>query len=456
MGFVSALNFTTLYGKTNEVIYIPSEISAYETCEQLHKPFIFKPSNINPVINGRPTNPPPSCDYCNLLDAIRNGKMLWWFRARNEDIHEKGLKDGYANTIASHLGYQTAGYYHFSGLLEFTDTTIIGRQLYNSGGGTSPGLRKYAITNDPRGARIQQAFIEYNDFFKTDLKGGRQRIRLDNERFIGDSGWRQMEQVYDGISLFNTAIPNLNLFYAYIGRVNRVWGPKGVGIFGDNANHTHVVNIRYDILDLGSIIGYEYFIDNAKVRNFSTSTLGLRFNGSKRYQNLNFLYTAEYANQANAANNPVHYRAQYSHFAGGMQIDTNPMDMEFDLQREDLGGQRHKIGGAFITPLASFHGFQGWAELFNVTPNRGVTDWVASASFKIKPLSDITFLTYYHHFRSSATSRHRFFGYEFDAEVGKEFKYVGLYLDYAKFISKNRTFIPTQRIWVIIKTLPFM
>ncbi len=437
-------------------VTVPPANKACEEYRRKHLPFIYNTSLINPLMNAYPTMLPPEHSYCNFLDALSNGKMLWWFRARNEDIDIQRFSDGYANTIASHLGYQTADYHNFSGVLEFVDNTIIGRQRYNSGGGTSPGLVTWAFTNDPRGARIDQVFIDYNDpYFKFDFKGGRQRIRLDNERFIGSSSWRQIEQVYDAGSVFYTGIPNLNVFYAYIGRVNRVWGPKGVGRFSANSTRTNIANMRYDIWDVGSLVGYGYFLDNEDVPTFSTNTVGLRFNGSHPYRNLNFLYTAEYARQENATNNPVHYRASYTHFAGGLQINTPCFDFEIDGQREELGGQKHQIGGAFITPLASFHSFQGWAELFNPTPNRGVIDLVASASVKIKPLWDIQLLSYYHNFRQSV-GNHRTYGNEVDAEIGKDFKYVGVYFDYANFMGRDRRFPNVRRYWVTIKTIPFM
>lgn len=393
---------------------------------------------------------PPKKNYTNFIDAVKKGSPFVYFRLRNEDAQQTSKKNAYANTLATRLGYQTAGLFHFSGLLEFTNTTILGSLRYNSGGGTSPQYVNYVTINDPRGTRVDQAFLEYDDFFKTDIKAGRQRIQLDNQRFIGNAGWRQTEQTFDSATLTNTYLRHTNLFYGYIGQVNRVWGPNGTGIFSNNTNYTHLINGRYDT-DYGSVTGYGYFIKNSTTPNFSTKSLGLRFNGNLPVKSVKLLYTLEYAHQNNVYNNPVSYSANYTNIGAGINFDTFIGKAELDLQREELGGSNTRTGASFRTPYATFHNFQGWAELFTTTPNAGVADTFVNASITL--LRDIKLLATYHNFRSSAGSMA--YGEEIDFEISKDFtKYFTGALAYANFGSKNKQFPHTQNIWLVLNT-PF-
>ena len=58
------------------------------------------------------------------------------------------------------------------------------------------------------------------------LKGGRQRIKLDDDRWIGNVGWRQNEQTFDALTLNTNAISNTALQYTYVSWVRRIFGQK--------------------------------------------------------------------------------------------------------------------------------------------------------------------------------------------------------------------------------------
>ena len=50
---------------------------------------------------------------------------------------------------------------------------------------------------DPKGTELNQGYVQYKGIDNVGLKLGRQRINLDNQRFIGGVGWRQQEQTFD-------------------------------------------------------------------------------------------------------------------------------------------------------------------------------------------------------------------------------------------------------------------
>ncbi len=56
--------------------------------------------------------------------------------------------------------------------------------------------------------------ISYASDFDTRFVLGRQRLLIGNQRFIGNSGWRQHEQTFDALSFTNTSVDKLSLTYA--------------------------------------------------------------------------------------------------------------------------------------------------------------------------------------------------------------------------------------------------
>ncbi len=90
------------------------------------------------------------------------------------------------------------------------------------------------VIADPNGTEINEAFARFQtdslfeSEFSLDLKAGRQRIKLDDDRFVGNVGWRQFEQTYDSVRIkSNLGIKDLTVQYAYIWHVQRIFGPDG-------------------------------------------------------------------------------------------------------------------------------------------------------------------------------------------------------------------------------------
>src|SRR5260370_3958939 len=106
---------------------------------------------------------------------------------------------------------------------------------------------------DPERARLNRLQLPYargptesataNNLQDLRFTIGRQRIIFADARFIGNVAWRQHEQTYDGISLVDTSLPATTFTYAYINRVNRVFGP--VSPVGRYDSHSQLVNVVY-------------------------------------------------------------------------------------------------------------------------------------------------------------------------------------------------------------------
>ena len=92
---------------------------------------------------------------------------------------------------------------------------------YNS---TRNGKTEYSIIADPYENELDQLWISYAGIPDTVIKGGRQVIQLDDQRFIGNVGWRQLQQTFDSVLIThnNQQLFGLTINAGYIGRVKTI------------------------------------------------------------------------------------------------------------------------------------------------------------------------------------------------------------------------------------------
>ena len=87
---------------------------------------------------------------------------------------------------------------------------------------------------------------------------GRQRIILDDHRFVGNVGWRQNEQTFDSLRVVNKSLANTTFDLAYVTQVNRVFGkesPQG-RYDGDSV----LANASYQFA-IGKLTGFGYWVE---------------------------------------------------------------------------------------------------------------------------------------------------------------------------------------------------
>ncbi|MCV6605160.1 MAG: alginate export family protein, partial [Porticoccaceae bacterium] len=235
---------------------------------------------------GALANPVYADEANSFSDALKNGTVKGNFRLRYEEV-DNTSSDG-ALTLRSRLTFQSAQYKGFSAQLEMDDVSIF-------------GSKNFAGIPDPEGTEVNQAWLKYN-FGKSDVKFGRQRINLDNQRFVGGVGFRQNEQTYDGISYTDKHLKNTTVLVANINNVNRIFGESSP--IGDHDNDSWLVNANYSGFKNGKLSLYAYLLDNRNAALFSTDTFGVRYSGKASDS---FSYNLEYARQTDAANNPLNY-----------------------------------------------------------------------------------------------------------------------------------------------------
>jgi len=358
-----------------------------------------------------------------FLIAPEMGKINFNARLRYEDVNDSsGSKDADALTVRARLGYLTPDFNGFKGYAELESTTALGDRDYNDltlNSGSDRG--NYSVIADPDNNELNRAWISYSGFDNTLIKWGRQRIILDNARFIGNVGWRQNEQTYDALTVVNTSIEDTQIILSY---VNDVHGITGAHLEAD----APVFNVKYSGLPFGDITAYGYFIDVAKSGATDRDTLGLRFNGStKATDNLSVLYTAEYAQQDIDRAGLSGEDADYYLLEGGVKF----AGITAKLSREVQQGNDGTADASFKTPLGTNHAFNGWADQFLKTPNDGLEDTFLTLSTKV---SGIKLVAVYHDFEAEDSSTD--YGNELDLmavkSFGKNYKVLVKYSNYER------------------------
>jgi hypothetical protein len=197
-----------------------------------------------------------------FLDLFRNGKINLNARLRYEYVSQEPTVPDDAHALThTQLGLTTASLYGFQGMFEFENITAIPDQDgYRLPGAVANANRP--VVADGETTELNQAWLSYSNWQST-VKGGRKRMVLDNQRFIGDVGWRQNQQTCDAVTLSSSPLPDLGLFYGYVWEVNRVFGDAAEVSepFRDFESNSHVINLAYRTCAHARLAGDAYLLD---------------------------------------------------------------------------------------------------------------------------------------------------------------------------------------------------
>ena len=380
-----------------------------------------------------------------IEDALQGGwgKISFNIRWRFEYVDQEGKGIARGDPIRLRLGYLTPKFSGFQAFAEFEGNTPVFLNDYNS---TRNNKTQYPVIADPAEAELNQGWLAYSGIPNTTIKGGRQKIIYNNHRFVGNVGWRQMEQTFDAASILNQSIGNSDLKLAFVWNVRTVTS-KSVNVASP------LLNLGYTFPDIGKLTAYSYLLDYSDADNsgpfpfaFSTQTYGLRFNGIRPLTaNFDVLYTAEYAYQANFRGNPKNYNANYFHFIGGFRVNEVASffeDITPKIGWEYLGSDN---GTALQTPLGTNHAFQGWADQFLVTPPGGIRDLYGDLSIRIH---GVKLQAVYHQF--DAAEGGETYGHEIDALISRTFAdHYTLMFVYANYFARDYK-TDTRKFWAQI------
>ncbi|MCK0532231.1 alginate export family protein [Sphingobium agri] len=331
----------------------------------------------------------------------------------------------------------------FAFLVEGEGTLAIDED-YNSG---VNGKTLYPIVADPETVELNRLQLQYRTKPLV-VTLGRQRINLDDQRFVGSVAWRQNEQTFDALRVEYMGIKTLKVDVTYAIAARTIWGIDG-GKFGSVNRPTEIdgddifVNVSYKT-KLGTITGFAYLIDEdepvAALLRSSSQTYGARFAGAVPLtKKVKLSYLASYARQSDYQKNPVDYKADYVAAELGLEVAPFKLTAGYELLGSDSNAKGVAGGFAFQTPFATLHKFNGWADKFLTTPTTGIQDYYGGIAYtmpKVGKMGPLVASFIYHRFSSDRLSIH--YGDEYNAQVTLKIdKHLSALVKYADYERKG-------------------
>jgi hypothetical protein len=319
--------------------------------------------------------------------AEASGDVILDGRLRYEHVEQDGLKDANAATLRIRLGYEIAA----TPQLKFLGEVEAVAQLNDDFADTVRFAPGQAVVADPEAFEVNRLQAQWTGPRGLSATLGRQRIILNNARFVGNVGFRQNEQTFDALRLGWRANESVNFTYAYLDRIRRVFGDDSA--VGEWRSDSHVGQVDVTT-PVGQFSGYGLLLDFDNAPAESSRTYGVRWTKTLPLGEYQLGLTAEAANQTDYGDNPLSFDLNYG--AAQAQLRRGPFEVSLGAERLEGDGAR-----GFSTPLATLHAFQGWADAFLTTPAGGVRDVNAGASWTVRdpPVGQaVTFAVRYHDF----------------------------------------------------------
>lgn len=308
-----------------------------------------------------------------LAEETSEGRLPWLtndyyylsldVRARIELADIDGFKNSEAYTFRPRLGLGTRPLYGFSTFVEGEAIFAAEKHSYFDGASTNPDGK--SVIADPEKIELNRLWLEFSrpELLDASIKAGRQRILHDNERFVGNVGWRQNEQTFDAVRTQSKLIVDgLTAEYDYLWDIRRIYGDQGPTAATRNfESNSHAIRFYYDGIENHTLSVFTYLFDfgNDSPEN-SSNTYGFRATGSMAaWQGARIAYATSYAFQTEAASNPTHYGAHYAWASIDLLLEAiGSVGLGYELLGSDDGTAR------VVTPLATAHKFDGFADAF--------------------------------------------------------------------------------------------
>ena len=349
---------------------------------------------------------PATADEENLEGAIKKGSIILDARARIEvvDDADRSLEKGRASTFRLRIGYETAEYRNFTGLVEGEFVQRAGMTTFND---TVNGKTGFAVIADPNVAQLNRAQLTYTGLPGTTIIAGRQRITIGDGRFVGSDGFRQNEQTFDALRIINQSFDDTTLSYTFIGGVNRVLG--GGSQVGRFTGETHLFEASYAGLPVGTVTGFAYLVDLEQAPTLSSKTFGVRLASTRHpWRRVRINYGFAFATQRSYGRNPADFDLGYLMGELGAAFEGEREAISLTARIEWFDGDgRWRSKGGFNTPLGSLHDFQGFADRFTVTPASGLQDAQLIVAYDMTALNfakNLRFAGWYHKYTAVVDS----------------------------------------------------
>lgn len=340
------------------------------------------------------------------------GRPILETRLRYEGVDQGGFaQSAAAVTLRTRLGWETSEWNGLKALVEVEDVRAVGD--YND---SVPPSEPYPVIGDPEITELNRAQLSWTPDPRFTGTLGRQRIALDDQRFVGPSAWRQDEQTFDAARV-DLKLGGATATVAWLGRVNRVFGDEL-----DWDSDSWIVNAGHKGTEWLKPTAFVYALDLEDAPASSSVTVGVRVTGQRKLGAVTLGYAASLAEQSDHGNAPTRFDLGYRavEVTGGYKLAS------VRASYEALEGDGRR---GFSTPLATLHAFQGWADVFLTTPADGLEDRNLGLTLRPRKL-ELTVRR--HDFEAERTGRS--LGEEIDflvaAPIGKRVTALAKYADY--------------------------
>jgi hypothetical protein len=331
-------------------------------------------------------------------------ELPWNLRARYEHVDDAAFpRDADAATLRLRAGLHGRFGDHWEALLE--GEAVAGAGHYDDGTGT-PKPQGPAVF-DPAGAELDQAWVR-GRVGPVSITAGRQRLLFGNQRWIGNSGWRQHEQTFDAVSSEWQLRPGLVLRQAWLDRVHRVAGDDARDpLARERRLDDHYAELAWTH-GAWQLAPYALLHRDRDVATASTATRGVRAAYDAIADGRGCRIAAEFARQGDAGANP----RDFSHGYRMLEPACAVRGVLLRAGIERLGGDGTH---ALQAPLGTLHAFNGWADRFNATPPAGLDDRYLGAGGKWRA-GTLEWQLARHDYRSDAGGIR--YGSEWNASLG--------------------------------------
>jgi hypothetical protein len=372
-----------------------------------------------------------------FADALREGTGIVDLRARYESVEQGGFtSEADALTNRLRAGFQTAP---LKGTAFLAEGVVVDDLVddYNS---TTNGQTDYPVVVDPADfAAVNRLALTNKSLDRTTLTFGRQRIIHDDQRFVGNVGWRQNEQTFDALrAQWGGTKVKTDLTYA--SQVNRVFGPDSPQ--GKWEGDVVLANLSYT-LRVGTLTLFDYYLDIDGMAAASTNTVGVKLAGSKPIATMTATYALQYARQAEAGSNAGDVDVDYELLEGGLGFAKLGLALGYELLGSD-----GTVG--FATPLATLHAFQGWADKFLATPAAGIEDSYVRLNFPFGRrgrFTSVAAVAVFHDYDADVGGAH--FGQELNLQLVARTDRMALTAKYADYRA-DELLTDTEKLWLSV------
>ena len=372
--------------------------------------------------------------------------------ARARIAHVEANKNARAASLLLRLRAESEWSTQFSTLLELGHIALAWQNEFSNG----ENFNNKPVIPDVAGTDLNQALLRYSPSNIMQLSLGREAINLGNERFVGTNGFWQNEQTFDSAGFkfeFGTAS---NFLYRYVDNANRITGQSAgkelntsdsnftannglrpAPFLGDHDHDTHLLFAEFKEWDYSQLQAYYFDMDIKDAKALSNKTLGLRYTYKGRWNKLRTLAHGEFALQQRTHENN-NARIEFYDVGAGMGYRAS----EISINYQHLG---ENDGTSVITPLASLHSQNGWADKFLATPNTGLRDYKLQFTWRQNP---VKVDARYHIFRTD--NQDSKIGEELDIDIILKLNRENTVLfRYASFFTSDDSYTDEQRIFVM-------